>query len=74
MLLCSGRSAMGRLKDILFRGERNDFKLIIVTGAKKYVHLEGGKGPLRASFPQLTKRMEKSAAVCQICTPRGAIP
>lgn len=34
------------VKGILFLGDRNDFKLIIVTGAKKYVHLEGGKGIL----------------------------
>lgn len=57
-------STMGKLKDVIFLREVNSLKFIIVHKSKE-AHLEGGKGPVRAAFPQLTRRMEKSA-VCHL--------
>lgn len=62
---------MGRLKDTFFLGERSNFKLTIVHRNKEVRAPGGGKGPFRASFPQLTKRMEKSAAICHTSTLHG---
>lgn len=44
---------MRRLKDILFLGEVNNFKCIMVHKGKGVSDLEGGKGAVRASFPRI---------------------
>lgn len=46
---------MGKLKDVIFLREVNSLKFIIVHKSKA-AHLEGGKGPVRAGFPRLTRR------------------
>lgn len=46
---------MGKLKDVIFLRDVNSFKFLTENKSKE-VHLEGGKGLVRAAFPQLPKQ------------------
>lgn len=50
LLLCSGPSAMGKLKDTFFLGERSNFKLIIVHRSKE-VRAPGGGERVHLEHP-----------------------
>lgn len=51
LLLCSGPSAIGRLKDTFFLGERSNFKLTIVHRSKEVRAPGRGKGSIQSIHP-----------------------
>lgn len=71
LLLYSGCSAMGKLKHTIFIGQVHNSKFIVVHRSKE-VHLEGGKEPVTAAFPQFSKwdgqkcsrRLSAGSALC----------